>query len=168
LPQLDSYVQVADFDRLYGALAGQLERVVRSQVRACDAVIDDACQTAWIQLLSHDGQVRTSSVLSWLSTTAIHEALRLLRRSGRDLSLELASEETPALIEGAIAPGPDEAMELRERLDSLRRLPERQQRMLWLHGIGLSYADIADSTGCTLRTVERQLLRAKRTMRAAA
>ncbi len=40
--------------------------------------------------------------------------------------------------------------------------------MLWLHGIGLSYADIADSTGCTLRTVERQLLRAKRTMRAAA
>ena len=161
-------MQIADFDRLYGALAGQLERIVRSQVRACDAVIDDACQTAWIQLLSHDGRVRTSSLLSWLSTTAIHEALRLLRRAGRDLSLELASEEAPALIETALAPGPDEALELRERLDSLRRLPERQQRMLWLHGIGLSYADIADSTGCTLRTVERQLLRAKRTMRAAA
>ncbi len=161
-------MKAEDFDRLYGTLAGQLERIVRSQVRACDAVIDDACQTAWIQLLSHDGRVRTSSVLSWLSTTAIHEAFRLLRRSGRDLSLELASEETPALIEVAVVPGPDEAMELRERLDSLRRLPERQQRMLWLHGIGLSYADIADSTGCTPRTVERQLLRAKRTMRAAA
>ena len=96
LSQLDSYVQIADFERLYGALAGQLERIVRSQVRACEAVIDDACQTAWIQLLGHDGQVRTSSVLSWLSTTAIHEALRLLRRSGRDLSLELASEEEQA------------------------------------------------------------------------
>ena len=54
-------MQIADFDRLYGALAGQLERIVRSQVRACDAVIDDACQTAWIQLLGHDGRVRTSS-----------------------------------------------------------------------------------------------------------
>ncbi len=161
-------MKTEDFDRLYGTLARPLERIVRSQVRACDAVIDDACQTAWIQLLSHDGRVRTSSVLSWLSTTAIHEAFRLLRRSGRDLSLELAAEETPALIEVAVVPGPDEAIELRERLDSLRRLPERQQRMLWLHGIGLSYADIADSTGCTPRTVERQLLRAKRTMRAAA
>jgi RNA polymerase sigma factor (sigma-70 family) len=161
-------VQDADFDRLYGALAARLERIVRSEVRACDAVIDDACQMAWLQLLRHGGQVRTSSVLSWLSTTAVHEALRLLRRDGRDVSLELASEEAPALIETAVAPGPEEAHELRERLDSLRRLPERQQRMLWLHGIGLSYADIADSTGCTLRTVERQLLRAKRTMRAAA
>ena len=168
MSQLDSYVQTADFDRLYGVLATQLERIVRSQVRACDAVIDDACQTAWIQLLGHDGQVRSSSVLAWLATTAIHEAFRLLRRSGRDVSLELASLQTPALIEAAVAPGPEEALEMRERLDSLRRLPERQQRMLWLHGIGLSYADIADSTGCTLRTVERQLLRAKRTLRAAA
>jgi RNA polymerase sigma factor (sigma-70 family) len=161
-------VQLSDFDRLYCALAEPLERIVRAEVRACDAVIDDACQMAWIQLLGHVGQVRTRSVLSWLATTAIHEALRLLRRAGRDLSLELACEEEPALLSRVAAPGPEETLELRERLDSLQRLPERQQRMLWLHGIGLSYADIAVSTGCTMRTVERQLLRAKRTMRTAA
>jgi RNA polymerase sigma factor (sigma-70 family) len=161
-------VQLGDFDRLYGALADRLERIVRSEVRACDAVIDDACQIAWIKLLGQAGRVRSGSVLSWLATTAIHEALRLLRRAGRDMSLESAFEETPTLIEEAAGPGPEETLELRERLESLRRLPERQQRMVWLHGFGLSYADIAVNTGCTMRTVERQLLRAKRTMRAAA
>ncbi|MBV8956985.1 MAG: sigma-70 region 4 domain-containing protein, partial [Solirubrobacterales bacterium] len=37
-----------------------------------------------------------------------------------------------------------------------------QQRILWLHALGLTYAEIADYEGCTLRTVERQLLRARR------
>jgi RNA polymerase sigma factor (sigma-70 family) len=161
-------VQLSDFDRLYCALASPLERIVRAEVRACDAVIDDACQIAWIQLLGHAGQVRTRSVLSWLATTAIHEALRLLRRAGRDLSLELTFEEEPEMITRLAVPGPEETLELRERLQSLSRLPERQQRMVWLHGMGLSYADIALSTGCTMRTVERQLMRAKRSMRAAA
>jgi RNA polymerase sigma factor (sigma-70 family) len=161
-------VQLCDFDRLYCALAAPLERIVRAEVRGCDAVVDDACQMAWIQLLRHAGEVRSRTVLSWLATTAVHEALRLLRRAGRELSLELVFEEEPALIGRVTAPGPEETLELRERLDSLRRLPERQQRMVWLHGIGLSYADIAVSTGCTTRTVERQLMRAKRTMRAAA
>jgi DNA-directed RNA polymerase specialized sigma24 family protein len=57
--------------------------------------------------------------------------------------------------------------EQRERLSSISLLPERQQRMLWLQGIGLSYADIAITTGCTTRTVERQLLRARRAIRQA-
>lgn len=150
-----------DFDRLYVALAGQLERIVRSQVWDCDAVVEDACQTAWIRLLDHAAGVRRSSVLSWLATTAIHEARRLLRRADRYVPLE-------RVVAPALAPGPQESFEFRERLASLRRLPERQQRMLWLRGLGLSYADIASSTGCTERTVERQMLRAQRTIRAAA
>jgi RNA polymerase sigma factor (sigma-70 family) len=161
LSQLESYVQSADFDRLYGALAGQLERIVRAEVWDCDSVVEDACQTAWIQLLGHVGRVRSSSALSWLATTAIHEARKQLRRADRDMPLEEVAAP-------AGAPGPEESLELRERLASLGRLPARQQRMLWLRGLGLSYADIAVSTGCTLRTVERQVLRAQRTMRAAA
>jgi RNA polymerase sigma factor (sigma-70 family) len=161
LSQLETYVRTADFDRLYCALAGPLERMVRSEVRACDAVIEDACQMAWLQLLGHADRVRSSHALSWLATTAIHEARRLVRRADRDLPLEEVTAP-------AIAPGPEESVEFRERLASLRRLPERQQRMLWLRGLGPSYADIAVSTGCTLRTVERQVLRAQRTMRAAA
>jgi RNA polymerase sigma factor (sigma-70 family) len=46
----------------------------------------------------------------------------------------------------------------------LSRLPQRQRQMVWLHGAGLSYVEIAAATGCTRRTVERQLLRAKRAL----
>jgi RNA polymerase sigma factor (sigma-70 family) len=66
------------------------------------------------------------------------------------------------------APSPDELVEQRERLETIRILPERQQRLLWLHALGLSYTEIALYAGCTPRTVERQLLRAKRAVRRAA
>jgi DNA-directed RNA polymerase specialized sigma24 family protein len=107
-------------------------------------------------------------VLSWLAKTAIHEAIKLLRRASRDLSLELAADESPGILGTATTAGPDELVEYRERLDSIGTLPERQQQMLWLQGIGFSYDDIAATTGCTNRTVERQLLRAKRALRAEA
>jgi RNA polymerase sigma factor (sigma-70 family) len=151
---------------LYARLAARLERIVRLDVRAPDAVIEDACQFAWSRLAAHAGRVRSESVLSWLARTAVHEAIKLHRRASRDLSLDLAAQETPAVLFTATTAGPEELFEYRERLDAIGTLPERQQQMLWLQGIGFSYDDIATTTGCTNRTVERQLLRAKRTLRA--
>ena len=58
----------------------------------------------------------------------------------------------------------DELVEQRARLESIRTLPERQQRLVWLQGLGLTYTEMAGQTGETRRTVERQLLRAKRTL----
>jgi RNA polymerase sigma factor (sigma-70 family) len=168
LAQLDSYVDAADLEQLYASLAERLDRIVRLDVRAPDPVIEDACQFAWSRLAGHVGHVRRDSVLPWLARTAIREAIRLVRREGRELSLELAAVQEPRLLLVTREPGADELVEQRERLDSIRSLPERQQRMLWLAGIGLSYADIALSTGSTERTVERQLLRARRTIRALA
>ena len=62
---------------------------------------------------------------------------------------------------------PDEIAQLRARLDEIRALPERQQRLIWLQGLGLTYLEMADYTQATTRTVERQLMRAKRALRAA-
>ncbi len=160
-------MELAELDALYSRLAERLERIVRLDVRAPDAVIEDACQFAWSRLAFHAGRVRSECALSWLAKTAVHEAVKLLRRAGRDLSLELAVQETPAILATATTAGPEELAEYRERLDSICTLPERQQQMLWLQGIGFSYDDIAATTGCTSRTVERQLLRAKRTLRGA-
>jgi RNA polymerase sigma factor (sigma-70 family) len=153
---------VDDVDELYRRLAARLERIVRSDVRASDAVIDDACQFAWACLVGHCERVRREAALSWLATTAVREALRLLRRDGRALSLEATFEgagDAPA--PAALAPGPDEVVERLERLEGIRALPARQQRLLWLQGFGLSYAEMARHEACTTRTVERQLLRAK-------
>ena len=147
-------------DRLYKALAPSLERIVRAHVRAPDSVIEDACQHAWGRLVRNDGGLRhEQAALSWLATTAVREAWRLARSS----QLELPLEAVPA-----IAPDPHDVLERREQLRSLAILPARQQRMLWLQGLGLSYFEMAEHEGCSRRTVERQLLRAKERLRRAA
>jgi RNA polymerase sigma factor (sigma-70 family) len=162
LTQLDSYVEADDLGQLYASLAQRLERIVRAEVRTADAVVEDACQFAWGRLADHVGRVRADCALAWLARTAIREARKLVRCQLREPSLELASVQPPRLL--LI----DELVEQRERLDSIRSLPERQQRILWLAGVGLTYADIALTTGSTERTVERQLLRARRRLRQAA
>jgi RNA polymerase sigma factor (sigma-70 family) len=147
-----------DVAALYGALGERLEQIVRADVRAPDVVVEDACQFAWSQLLRHRERVSADGVLSWLAKTAVHEALKLIRRQQRDLPLdellEPAQERT-------------QATEIIDLLDALASLPLRQQRLLWLHALGLTYVEMAGHEGCTRRTVERQLLRAKHTVRAA-
>lgn len=156
----DTRADVGDIEELYRRLSGRLERLVRLGVRAPDPVVEDACQFAWSRLIRHSDHVRRETALSWLATTAIHEALKLLRRSAREPSLEAAVEASGEALVGTRTPATDELVEQRERIMGLRALPHRQQRLLWLRALGLSYAEMATHEGCTTRTVERQLLRA--------
>lgn len=160
----DTAVGLVDVGELYGLLASRLEQIVRLDVRAPDVVVEDACQFAWSRLIHHRQRVRTDTVMSWLARTAVHEALKLLRRDGREISLDGAPEQVISAVPCAL-PAPDVMAENHERLAELGRLPERQQRVLWLHTLGLSYTEIAVHEGCTIRTVERQLLRARRWIR---
>jgi RNA polymerase sigma factor (sigma-70 family) len=162
-------VTVADGDlgELYGLLARRLERIVRLDVHAPDVVIEDACQFAWTRLLHHRDHVHRDTVMSWLIRTAVHEAFKVLRRDRRELSLEAEGED--AMLGSGATRRADatlsELIECRERLAELGRLPERQQRAIWLHAAGLNYGEIARYEGCTIRTVERQLLRARHAIR---
>lgn len=149
---------------LYVALARRLRVIVRAVVPASEAIVDDACQVAWFRLIRHRRRVRRDSALGWLSATAVHEARRLAARQLRDASLEELAERGERHF-GVGAPGADELLEARERLCSLGALTPRQRRLLWLHAMGWSYVEIAQREGCTLRTVQRQLLRAKRALR---
>jgi RNA polymerase sigma factor (sigma-70 family) len=156
----------ADPDELYRCLARSLQRIVRAGVRAPEAVIEEACQSAWTRLVYHQRRVGREAALAWLVTTATREALRLLRRGSRELPLDLA--EAVADSESVlIDPGPAELIEQRERLEMLALLPLRQRRVLWLRGLGFSYEEIARRDGCTKRTVERQLAHARLTLRSA-
>lgn len=155
-----------DVAELYRSLAVRLEQIVRLGVRAPEVVIEDACQTAWGRLIDRGDCVTREAVLAWLATTAVHEALKLLRRECRELSLDATLEQDGDA--GLPTPAPHDLLEHRLRLESIRTLPERQQRLLWLHGFGMTYAEMALHTGTTTRTVERQLLRAKQRMRCVA
>ena len=152
---------VGDLDELYRLLSPRLRQIVRSDVRAPEQVVEDACQIAWSRLIRHSDHVRREAVLSWLATTAVREAFKLSRRDRRELSLDAELERTGELPFPSSAPGPAELVELRDRLAEVRRLPERQQRLVWMHAAGLTYVEMAGRTGDSRRTVERQLLRAK-------
>jgi RNA polymerase sigma factor (sigma-70 family) len=158
---IDEAGGIRNVGELYGSLAGRLQQIVRLDVRAPDAVIEEACQVAWFRLVHHSHRVHRDTVLAWLARTAEREALRVVRRNGWELSLDAEPEPEHDDRRGT----PQELIERRERLHEVERLPERQQRVVWLHAIGLTYAEIAVHEGCTRRTVDRQLLRARNALR---
>ncbi len=154
--------QIGEVAELYARSAGLVRGQVCSEVTAPDAVIDDACQFAWIRLLHHRHRVGRDRAVSWLITTALHEVFKLVRRDGHDLSLEQLMEETGDLRLNRSAPAPEETVGARLRLELLRELPERQERLVWLQGLGFDYPEMAAETDMTVRTVERQLMKARR------
>jgi len=158
---------VAEIGELYRRYSRRLLRIVRGVVRAPSPVMEDACQVAWGRLVQYRRTVQRDRALGWLTTTALHEARRLAERSTRELSLEAMVEHGPEPCSTGDGHSPQACAEDRERLRALERLPQRQQRLMWLYGLGLSYEEIACSQGCTSRTVERQLRRARTSLRSA-
>lgn len=151
------------FETTYAELAPRLERLVGRNVRAPEWLIEEACQTAWSRWLVHRDGVAPDSTLGWLATTAIREALRLLKLQSRHVSLDTPMQPEGQVVELPVRePGPEQLAEFRDRLAEVRRLPVRQQRVVWLQGLGYDYREIADRTGTTRRTVDRQLSQARR------
>lgn len=156
---------IGDEAHLYRSLAARLEQTVRIQVHAPREVIEDACHHAWTQLINHGDHVNRDAMFSWLATTAVRQAWKLNRRERRDLSLEAAAEDLGELQIPSPSPGPPERIEFREQLGQLAELPERQRRFVWLRAAGLTYVEMAAYTGDTVRTVDRQIVRATERIR---
>lgn len=156
-----------DVAELYRTRSRQLERIVRACVQGPDPVIEEACQFAWARLVHHRARVRRETALAWLVQTARREALKLASRSRRDLSLEAELDEWGEIPTPDPRPGPADVYEQRERLRGVGVLPARQQRLVWLYALGLGYEEVAGRDGCTSRTVERQLQRARAMLREA-
>ena len=159
-----------DVARLYAEEAVRVRRIVRMSVTAPPAVIEDACQVAWCRLLIHRARLRRESARAWLVRVAVREAVKSVQRERRERSLEALLEQggrsaaRGSVQTGMTLPAPaliDDLVEQKHRLESIRALPERQRRLVWLQGLGLSYREMAAATGMTRRTVERQLMRAR-------
>lgn len=157
---------LADIERAYREHAARLQHIVAFGVRAPAAVIEDACQVAWSRLVDHRHRIGADTAVAWVLTTAVRDALREIETNRRTCSIDAigAGAAWPALQ----TPGVEERVEHRQRLDAVASLPVRQQRLLWLAGMGFSYTEMAAHEGCTARTVERQLLRGRHTLADAA
>jgi RNA polymerase sigma factor (sigma-70 family) len=73
----------AAWDELVALFAGRVRAVARS-FRLSQADIEDVSQVTWLRLVANLDQIRDPDrVGAWLATTAAHECLRIVRRSGR-------------------------------------------------------------------------------------
>jgi len=98
----------------YAGLVWSVTRVHR--LGPADAA--DVSQTVWLRLVENVGRLRDPEhVGGWLATTARHECLRVLRRSGR----EVFRDEAPADPQGAPEDSPEWQL-----------LETDQRRWVWL------------------------------------
>jgi RNA polymerase sigma factor (sigma-70 family) len=150
-----------DIAAYFAVNAIALERTVARHVVASRAVLEDACSVAWSKLLRRPDIRLGSDGFWWLYRVAVREVWRLTNEARRERSLD-GHADIDRLT------GSDDVATIAERRDTLGRLdelPERQARILVLHGCGFTYAEIARMTGATYRTVDRQLRRARERLR---
>ncbi|HET8976618.1 MAG TPA: sigma factor-like helix-turn-helix DNA-binding protein, partial [Solirubrobacteraceae bacterium] len=79
--------------------------------------------------------------------------------------LEDLRDDTGEIPAVSLVPAADEVVEQRSRLEAVACLPERQQRLVWLHALGWTYNEMAAETEASWRTVDRQLVKARRRLR---
>ena len=149
------------------ALYRRYERPLRAwlgrRVTAPPALVEDACASAWLILVAKR-PVCGERIFGWLSTTALHEAYRLLRLQRREQPGELG-EGKPALVL-ARRDDPETALEAKRALMALGSLRERERRYLALKAAGHSYREIAAIAGTgSTNNVNKHLVRGRDRLR---
>lgn len=150
----------AEFYRLHH---DKLVRAVARSVNAPRALIEDACQSAWVIFLRRQPECETA--FAWLRTVAVHEAYRLSRVERRDVRLDaLVSKDGGATVGQELVEDQraclDRQLEVRLAFARVAELSPRQRRLFALQIAGHSYEETAALTGDSVRTVDRQLRRA--------
>lgn len=154
-------------EALYAAKSAELLHAVRRAVRLPDDLVEDACSYAWSQLVGNERIAAETTTFGWLYVVAIRQGYVISGRLRREPAVGMPSElPQRALATPDSWSAVERHLELEAHRHLLAQIPERKRRLVLLHAAGFSYEEIARMTGDTLRTVERQLLRAKRALRA--
>jgi DNA-directed RNA polymerase specialized sigma24 family protein len=151
---------VIDLEQVYRTHSARVRGAVSSRLGGVDAaLIEDACQDAWLIALRNRARLYSAgseSLYGYVVKTAIRQGWKLAAREGRACRLEL-DQPDPVSLEGLVI--------ARDTLRLSGSSP-RQRRILWLRALGLSYAEIAAETRTTVRTVDRQLQRGRKALAA--
>ncbi|PTL60262.1 RNA polymerase sigma factor [Paraconexibacter algicola] len=150
-----------DETALYREHADRLQRVVRTRVRGGDqALVEDACSFAWMQLLRYGPDRET--VFPWLVQVATREAWRLV---AEDRATGITGTSRADTGHPGVAADIEEQVAFRDLLNSVASLPQRRRQCLALLIAGHSYTEIARATGFSLTAVNKQLVKARSTLR---
>jgi RNA polymerase sigma factor (sigma-70 family) len=152
--------QRGDEAELFAGYNAHLERIVKTVTSAASETVEDACSFAWVQLLQR--QPERENILAWLRVVAVHEVYRLWRKAGSEVPTEVAANGDRA-VEGFDS-GAQRA-QLLAVLQAMEALPDRRRRIFQLHVAGLKYAEISAATGEGPRAIDRQIKKARDSLR---
>jgi RNA polymerase sigma factor (sigma-70 family) len=155
-------IRPVDAAELFERHGSQVPAVVSRSVRTSPVNVEDACGFAWLQLVRRRPPAPVA--FAWLCTTAIREAAKLHRRTAQMLDLDRVADALADPVRRI-----DDRLELIAAGEEVRaaRLRPREARLLGLRLAGYSRDQIAQLTGDSHRTVDRQLGRAQRKLRTA-
>jgi RNA polymerase sigma factor (sigma-70 family) len=141
-----------DIEALYRRYAEDLRRCLcrRFHSTASEALVEDACSTAWLIAWTKRDQLRAENAFAWLYTVALHEMFRLLRSQRRELA-----DDAIDLTDGRTSP--ELALRALEAIELLARLTPNQRLALGLQVAGYSYTESAELTGKTFTWVNRHV-----------
>jgi RNA polymerase sigma factor (sigma-70 family) len=151
---------VGDEADLFLAHHEPLLRHVGRAVPGHPAQVEEACAFAWSELLRR--QPRRDRVVAWLAVVARREAIRLARRARR----ESCTADPCGRPLWATDRDLTRTLDTRAALQLVAALPARKRAVLGLRLGGYTHAEIAGALQMTPRTVQRQLTRARATVRA--
>lgn len=121
------------WDALVDRLGSRVWAVARAY-RLGKADAEDVFQVTWMRLVTHlDGIREPDRVGAWLASTARHETLRVLRKSGRQVP---SGDDRDFDVADPVAMAPEAALVAAERhsavWEAMAKLPPHCQRLLRL------------------------------------
>jgi RNA polymerase sigma-70 factor (ECF subfamily) len=152
------------FERLFRAFAPGLIAFLTRSVRS-RSVAEELVQDLFLTLWQKRGELEIrEAVTSYLFTAARNRAINYLRRERRAAGWE---DGVVGRIEDTTIPEEDTLLELLDLHDAVARLPARCRLIFTLsRQQDLTYGEIAQSLGLSIKTVEVQMGRALKSLRA--
>jgi DNA-directed RNA polymerase specialized sigma24 family protein len=165
-------LRTAAIEVFYRDHRATLEKKVANRVSgASRALIEDACQSAWMALLRRLDIDLDQRGLAWLAIVATREAWRATSATEIPTGAYALAGDRGFIAEPGAHPGPtlDERAADRERhqqrVGDLAQLKPAERQTLGLKALGYSYAEIGQLTGASYTAVNRRLAEGRAALR---
>lgn len=170
--ELMAIVQAGDYSpasEIYDRYSGRIYNFAFRFLKSAEAA-EDATQEVFVKMLKHANQFNGDAKLStWLFSITANWCRDYLRKAD---NRPKESEEVLVTLPASSSLSPDRSLEQRENEKLVQKAlqaltPEQREAILLSRYQGLSYAEIAQISGCSEGAVKTRVFRAMETMKKA-
>ena len=170
--ELMRIVQAGDFSpasEIYDRYSGRIYNFALRFLRNAEAA-EDATQEVFVKMMKHANQFQGDAKLStWLFSITANWCRDYLRKADNKAK---ETEDVLITLPAPAEQSPDRTLEQRENEELIKRAlqaltPEQREAILLSRYQGLSYAEIAQISGCSEGAVKTRVFRAMETLKKA-